>query len=196
MKQEVEIEYKNLLTEEEYMKIKQIYFKDEAIPVTQENYYFDSEDHVLKRNQCALRIRTKENHAEMTLKTPFEGHHTETTIDLDPESAKKMIITGSFILPGDIISVLKDQNISIDPNVFIVADLKTERLEIINPHSIIVLDKSYYSDQQDFELEIESASKVTGEVLFNQILKDNAIPVRPTINKIARAFKAKFKSDK
>ncbi|WP_423189701.1 CYTH domain-containing protein [Alkalibacterium sp. f15] len=196
MKQAVEIEYKNLLTEEEYMKLKEIFFKDGAKPVTQENYYFDTEDHVLKKNQCALRIRIKENHAEMTLKTPFEGHHKETTLVLGSENAKKMIKTGSFILPKDIISVLKEENISLDPHFFMTAELKTERLEAINPHSIIVLDKSYYSDQQDFELEIESDSKATGEVLFNQILTDNAIPVRPTTNKIARAFEARVKSDK
>ncbi|MFO8069062.1 MAG: CYTH domain-containing protein [Alkalibacterium sp.] len=192
MKQEVEIEYKNLLTEAEYMKLKQIFFNDEAIPVTQENYYFDTEDHTLKNNQCALRIRIKGNHAEMTLKTPFEGHHTETTIDLDTDNAKKMIASGTFTLPEDLISVLKKENISIDPSVFIIAELKTDRLEVIDPHSIIVLDKSYYSNQQDFELEIESDSKSTGEALFNQILKDNGIPLRPTTNKIARAFKAKF----
>lgn len=190
MRQEIEIEYKNLLEEEEYLKLRHLYFTDKQKPVTQKNYYFDTNNFTLKKNHCALRIRLKEAYAELTLKTPFEGHHTETTLDLEYEDAIKMIDSESFELPGEIVDVLNKENISVDPIVFLVGSLKTERLESIGSHVIIVLDKSYYADQIDYELEIESDTKAIGEDLFKRILKDNAIPVRPTLNKIARAFKA------
>ncbi|SFB84076.1 Uncharacterized protein YjbK [Alkalibacterium subtropicum] len=190
MRQEVEIEYKNLLTKQEYDKLKAILFTDKASPQVQENYYFDTKDYRLKKAQCALRIRIKGNSAEMTLKTPFEGHHTETTLDISPKRARELITAGSFSLPKAIHSVLLQENISVQQDVFKIAQLKTERLEAVNPHSIIVLDKSYYSNQIDYELEVESDSKATGKKLFAQILNDHAIPERATQNKIARAFDA------
>ncbi|GEK89221.1 Uncharacterized protein YjbK [Alkalibacterium putridalgicola] len=190
MRQEVEIEYKNLLTQQEYDKLKTIFFADVSSPVIQENYYFDTQDAKLKDARCALRIRIKESSAEMTLKTPFEGHHTETTLDMTPVKARELITAGSFSLPEAIHNVLVQEGIKIDQDVFKIAQLKTERLEAENPHSIIVLDKSYYSNQIDYELEVESDSKSTGEKLFAQILKEHAIPKRETQNKIARAFNA------
>lgn len=190
MRQEIEIEYKNLLTENEYLKLKDVFFSEDQKPATQENYYFDTEDFTLKHNKCALRIRLKDHRAEMTLKTPFEGHHTETTIDLDEDTAVKMIAETSFKLPDEILTVLNEENISISPSVSLVGSLKTERLELVDTHTIIVLDKSYYSDQIDYELEIESDSKSIGKALFDQILKNHGIPVRSTPNKIARAFNA------
>lgn len=188
MRQEVEIEYKNLLTQQEYEKLKAIFFTDAAAPFTQENYYFDTKDYILKNSRCALRIRIKDDSAEMTLKTPFEGHHTETTLDMTPVKARELITAGSFPLPEAIHSVLVQEGINVDQDLFKTAQLKTERLEALNPHSIIVLDKSFYSNMIDYELEVESDSKATGEKLFTQILNDHSIPKRDTPNKIARAF--------
>lgn len=190
MRQEVEIEYKNLLTETEYNKLKEIYFDRSSTHITQNNYYFDTKDSHLKSAACALRIRTKDGSAEMTLKTPFEGHHNETTLDLSIEKASELISAGYFSLPEDIHTVLIEQGVSFSENVFIVAQLKTERLEIKKPHSIIVLDKSYYSNEVDYELEVEADSISIGKNVFNTILKNNKIPKRATENKIARAFNA------
>lgn len=191
MKQEVEIEYKNLLTEREYARLKEIYFEENATPFIQENYYFDTKNFILKSHLCALRIRMKESSAELTLKTPFEGHHTETTVDITTEYAQQIVQRGTLVLPDAIVAVLNKENISIHSPVFLIAELKTERLEKEMPQSIIVLDKSYYSNQIDYELEVEAASTTIGETLFAQILKDNKIPTRLTSNKIARAFNAK-----
>ncbi|MER2063794.1 MAG: CYTH domain-containing protein [Alkalibacterium sp.] len=190
MRQEIEIEFKNLLTQQEFEKLKHVFFTESAIPVTQENYYFDTKDFKLKQVRCALRIRMKEEAAEMTLKTPFEGHHTETTLDLSIDQAKGLIAMGSFPLPEAIRTVLVKEDILIDQDVSEVGRLKTERLEVEKPHSLIVLDKSYYANTIDYELEIESDSKSVGEEFFTQLLMEHAIPKRNTPNKIARAFKA------
>lgn len=191
MRQEVEIEFKNLLTEEEYLKLKHVYFKKSDRPLIQNNYYFDTSEYTLKDHKCALRIRTKNTIAEMTLKTPFKGHHTETTIDLDINEAQKIIREESFILPDEMISVLNDEGISIHPKVSVIAQLRTDRLEVESAHTIIVLDRSTYSGHIDYELEIESDSESIGKDLFTKILNEQGIPVRPTSNKIARAFNAK-----
>ena len=190
MRQEVEIEFKNLLTQQEYEGLKARFFTENSVPVTQENYYFDTKDFSLKKASCALRIRIKEDDAEMTLKTPFEGHHTETTVDMSTEEARELSAEGSFSVPEAIVSVLKQEDILISQDVIKIGQLKTERLEVEKPHVIIVLDKSFYSDKVDYELEIEADSKSAGEAFFFRLLEENAIPRRNTPNKIARAFNA------
>lgn len=190
MRQEVEIEFKNLLTQQEYEGLKGRFFTENSVPVTQENYYFDTKDFSLKKASCALRIRIKEDDAEMTLKTPFEGHHTETTVDMSTEEARELSAEGSFSVPEAIVSVLKQEDILISQDVIKIGQLKTERLEVEKPHVIIVLDKNFYSDKVDYELEIEADSKSAGEAFFFQLLGENAIPRRNTPNKIARAFNA------
>ncbi|GEK92051.1 CYTH domain-containing protein [Alkalibacterium kapii] len=190
MKQEVEIEFKNLLTEKEFNRLKSIYFSHSPLPFTQDNYYFDTKDNILRSASCALRIRIKNESAEMTLKTPFQGHHTETNLDLTLEQANNLIEKGHFSVPEDIFNVLKEEGVLITSDVFKIAHLKTERLELEKPHSLIVLDKSFYSDKVDFELEVEADSKSRGEKLFNSILKEHDITRKATETKIARAYKA------
>ena len=59
MKQEIEIEFKNIITQEEFKQLLYTFsIKDEDF-ITQENHYFDTETFSLKNNGCALRIRKK-----------------------------------------------------------------------------------------------------------------------------------------
>ena len=59
MNQEIEIEYKNIITLEEYDKMLNYYSKRENITSWQQsNYYFDTPDLQLKKDHSALRLRT------------------------------------------------------------------------------------------------------------------------------------------
>lgn len=191
MKQELEIEFKNLLTEEEYEKLFSYFFNKQDTGFSQKNVYFDTEDFDLKNSQCALRIRIKNKQAELTLKTPFEGHHHETNINLDLDEAEEMIKEGRFTLPPELLKLLRE-TISLNKRtVNKLAELDTFRHEKEYKGCLIVLDKSSYHDAVDFELEVEAPSIEIGNNIFKSILEEFAIPERVTPNKIARAFKEK-----
>ncbi|WP_212685903.1 CYTH domain-containing protein, partial [Salmonella enterica] len=77
MAQEIEIEFKNLLTEEEYLKL----LSNLPFPKysqTQTNYYFETEDFSLKAHGSALRIREKNGNYTLTLKETHELGLLET----------------------------------------------------------------------------------------------------------------------
>ena len=91
MSKNIEIEKKNLLTEQEYKLIYNEYNLDKEPSFTQVNMYFDTREKRLKINQAALRIRTKEAFAEMTLKIPHKNHLLEVNESLTLEEAEKII---------------------------------------------------------------------------------------------------------
>lgn len=190
MKHELEIEFKNLLTKEEYLQLKDYHFSKSDSEFSQKNVYFDTAAFDLKQSKCALRIRLKDAQGELTLKTPFEGHHHETTIDLAPHKAEEMIAHGRFTLPSELYEFLADKIGLVDQNVNKLAELTTVRYEKDYKDCLLVLDKSSYSNTTDYEIELESNSIETGKEVFDSILKAFAIPKRKTPNKIARAFAA------
>ncbi|HES5871282.1 TPA: CYTH domain-containing protein, partial [Streptococcus pyogenes] len=60
----LEIEYKTLLTKNEYNRL--LFQMKHVTPVTQTNYYIDTKAFDLKANKMSLRIRTFANSAELT----------------------------------------------------------------------------------------------------------------------------------
>lgn len=187
MSQELEIEFKNLLTKDEYQKLFDALNFDQVDPLVQENYYFDTPDMAIKAVKSALRIRLKEGQAEMTLKTPKDGHLLETNIDLSPEKAKELISQESFTPDQSILDQLAKEGCQVD-QVNLVTDLKTKRYELPYKEALLVLDQSWYGDTSDYELELEAPDHDFGINLFNQVLKDYGIVKKDTPNKIQRAY--------
>lgn len=189
MNQEIEIEYKNILTPEEYKKMLNYYSKRENITSwEQSNYYFDTPDLQLKKANSALRIRTIENkEAEITLKTPYGDHLLENTINLDYNKSREMVNAGQIDLPDSIEGIFKKMNI--DPHLLeYQASMTTLRNEWQGLNSTIILDQSSYISTRDYELEVEAHTDETAQEVFNQILEQFSIEKRETPNKIARAF--------
>ncbi|PRY83985.1 CYTH domain-containing protein [Alkalibacterium olivapovliticus] len=190
MTQEIEIEFKNLLTKEEYDLILNDYFTDLLDFYTQKNVYYDTASYELKGAKCALRIRLKDNMAEFTLKSPHEGHHKELNIPLSQKEAEDLISSQSISIPIQISAFLKaDYQLDID-HVLKIAELTTKRIEKDYKECLIVLDKSWYSNTVDYELEVEAPSIALGKEVFSSILNQYDIPERETLNKIARARNA------
>lgn len=190
MNQNIEIEFKNLLTESEYTNLFKELKLNTQSTFTQENIYFDTPDFSLKGKKLALRIRIKENQAEITLKSPHKGHLLETNMPLTISETNAILQKNTFVPTGMIAEVLESYEINLTRSLHIFARLKTERIEKKVQDSIIVLDKSWYADQVDYELEVESLSAEEGTQLINDLLEKYSIPRRKTPNKIARAFKA------
>lgn len=189
MSQNVEIEYKNLLTELEYEKLIKAFKINKAESFTQENIYFDSKEMVLKENQLALRIRIKEDTAEMTLKSPHEGHLLETNESLTIEQASTLVEKTVIYPTGQIAELLASYGIDSMTPLHIIAQLRTQRLEKKVHSCLMVLDKSWYGDQIDYELEIESTTSKGGKQFIENLLAQYDIPERDTPNKISRAIK-------
>ena len=190
MTQEVEIEYKNMLTKQEYERLLSLYGGIQPITWTQTNYYADTHDLKLKKNKSALRIRELPDKTECTLKTPYKNHLMETTIPLDKADAQRMIQSDALILSEKMIQLLSEMEIHVKDLSFL-ASLSTERFELQKENCLIVLDKSIYGTKQDFELEIEATNEEEGIQFFNEFLTKHDLPVRKTDNKVKRAFKEK-----
>ncbi|ADU31146.1 CYTH domain-containing protein [Evansella cellulosilytica] len=194
MSHEIEIEFKNILTEEEYSRLLQTYSIHLNDVISQVNYYFDTKDMDLKNNRCALRIRNKETLYTLTLKQSSEENTIfETHQSLNKEEFEDAISYG-HLPKGDV----THQLISIIPhskNVQYLGKLTTERAEKNLVEGLLVLDKSYYFDTVDYELEFECDDVKSGQAFFNQLLEKNRIPKRKTDSKMSRFFQKKIEEE-
>ena len=89
MNEQIEIEYKILLTKEIYNQILKDY-KDKIIKdYIQTNHYLIHP--LLQQKRYMLRIREKNNQFELTLKRPANNHRLETNINIDKETVNKIL---------------------------------------------------------------------------------------------------------
>ncbi|WP_099354191.1 CYTH domain-containing protein [Fredinandcohnia onubensis] len=189
MSQELEIEFKNILEEDEYRQLLSAFSISEDKKVIQENFYFDTPDFSLKGVGAALRIREKNGIYTLTLKQPVERGLLETHQVLSKEEAEQML-NGGNIIEGEVVSILKGLSIKTS-DVRFFGSLKTKRAEVEYKNGLLVLDKSYYLNQTDFEVEYEVTDEVSGKVIFSELLQQYNIPIRKTDNKILRFYNRK-----
>ncbi|HEX6594532.1 MAG TPA: CYTH domain-containing protein [Bacillota bacterium] len=183
--QEIEIEFKNLLTKEEY---KRLYT---ALPFprraqTQINYYFDTAQFSLQNEQCALRIRKKNNSYRLTLKEAHEYGVLETHDSLTENIAVQWI-QGNVIAQPNTTKQLNKMSISPE-DLRYYGSLTTRRREYKENDLLYVLDHSTYNNREDYELEIEAPCEEVGIRAFHQLLKQYTILKKKTPNKIERFF--------
>lgn len=185
MAQEVEIEFKNLLTENEFKRLlNDLPFPSEG--TVQTNYYFETADFSLKKHKSALRIRKKNDQYRLTLKEPLDIGLLETHDILTKQEAEAMI-GGQPVYKEETGQRLKNMNILLsDLNYF--GSLTTIRREADYEGANIVLDYSTYHDTADYELEVEASSEELGKKVFDALLNKYNIPGRNTPNKIERFF--------
>ncbi|AQY50550.1 adenylate cyclase [Listeria weihenstephanensis] len=191
MSKDLEIEFKNMLTEEEYTTLIEEFRLKEDDFFTQTNYYLDTADFQLKDKLAALRIRKRELYYELTLKTPEQVGLLETTQILVEEQVTA-ILDGANIPVGQVRDLL--QTLGVDhQDLIMFGSLTTTRAEKDYKNGLLVFDKSFYSDTHDFELEYEVPDFDKGKVIFEQFLEERDIPKRPTMNKILRFYEAVYK---
>lgn len=190
MTQQLEIEFKNMLTKEEFHHLCESFQLTEENFHEQTNHYFDTPDFALKNLKSGLRIREVQNRFECTLKEPATGIGLTETTDLLTKEAVHSILTGSSPLHANEVEK-RLQALKIAPkNLQILGTLFTKRAEIEYEGGLLVFDYSHYADTHDYELEYEVADEVTGKVLFQKFLAQYAIPLRPADKKIARFMSA------
>lgn len=190
MTQNLEIEFKNMLSEKEYKKLLDFFNVQNSAIFTQVNHYFDTPDFLLKENGAALRIREKAGEFELTLKQPFQEGLLETNQMLSSEAAK-LAFSKSQLPVGEIQERLKKMGIPF-ANLEYFGSLMTKRAEIKDSNGLFVLDYSSYLNTEDYELEYEVENFQTGQAVFNEFLEKHGIPKRETKNKVRRFYQRKY----
>lgn len=194
MKQELEIEYKNLLTKDEYIQIVDDEFMNLSSnhKITQINHYFDTSDNLLKKHQAAARIRILDTRNELTFKVPAQGFLMESNFYLENEKVNVILDKKQFSL-----NEITDQKIDLEiPGLTKQSVLEhfnqftTVRYEKQVGDHLMVLDQTTFQNSVvDYELEVESTDPLAGKKYFDSLLKKHDIPSRLTSPKIARAQK-------
>ncbi|MBY5034576.1 CYTH domain-containing protein [Streptococcus gallolyticus] len=178
----LEIEYKTLLSHEEYQKLLPEFAEIESVEQT--NYYIDTPDFDMKANRCSLRIRTFSDAAELTLKIPQEIGNMEHNQDLKLQEAQRLIT--EFQLPkGPIKDLLTDKAIPLE-NLAVWGFLTTKRLEKMSDFGLMALDENTYLGQTDYELEVEVSDAEAGKIAFDKFLEHHHIQFKYASSKVAR----------
>lgn len=183
---ELEIEFKNLLNENEYSTLYDTFFK--RVPgQSLVNYYIDTPDLELRRNTLLLRVRKDDGKQVMTLKAPTEKgvleFHAEVDYDLD---SRKDVAQAE--VPDVIADELEKRHIGI-ADLKIYGSLATERHETEYEGGLLVLDKSSYLGSTDFEIEYEVSDYDEGETIFNRLMADHDISRRGEVTKSERFYR-------
>src|SRR5690625_589336 len=137
MTQEIEIEYKNLLTKDEFnLLLANLPFPKDS--QTQINYYFETEDLALRSQSAALRIRKKNGDYQLTLKEPHPEGLLETHDFLTEKEAFSWL-HGNIIEKRHVFKQLENLGIPYDELLYF-GKLTTERREISDQKDILVLE--------------------------------------------------------
>ncbi|MCM3569980.1 CYTH domain-containing protein [Neobacillus mesonae] len=193
MTQNIEIEFKNMLTKQEYERLLREFHIEEYQIFSQENHYFDTAEFSLKSKGSALRIRKKQDQFEMTLKQPQQVGLLETNQMVNQKEVSNAIQSG-VLPPGEIEKIIEKEGIQF-PKIKYFGSLLTNRVELKYKNGLLVLDHSIYLNKEDFELEFEAADYQEGKGVFNELLKQFEIPIRKTKNKIQRFYEQKYSQD-
>ncbi|HWL22587.1 MAG TPA: CYTH domain-containing protein [Ureibacillus sp.] len=189
MSQEIEIEFKNLLTKEQYeMLLKEFNIAPDKIK-RQVNHYFDTPNWHLKNLSSGLRIRETAAKFVCTLKEKTSQHtHLETTDIISPEEASNMLQGKEFLAPT-VLAKLQQLQVPVN-ELQVFGSLTTDRVEFPFENGTLVLDHSFYLNSHDYEVEYETYDEIIGSTIFNNFLIKYDIEIKRTDKKIARFMKA------
>ena len=178
MSNNIEIEAKVILSRQDYKKVFDTLKTKITDTHTQTNFYIDSQDRVLKKNDIALRIREYNRTYVLTCKTPLSEGLLEKNQELSEKVALEMINLNRFL-------ELLDIDVS---NLEVLASLTTRRNELSIDSSKISLDENTYGNKVDYEIEVEDSAMKLAEDRIEEILKPLGITY--SLNKVSKQMRA------
>ena len=189
MSQQIEIEFKNLLTKTQYEQLLRAFsIRDEQIH-KQINHYFDTPEQHLKNLASGLRIRIFDHAIECTLKEKSAEHqHLETTDLLTTAQAEQMLAGKSIPAPA-VVARLQQLQVPME-QLHMFGSLTTNRVEIPYKGGTLVFDHSFYLQCDDYEVEYETNDETFGKNVFSQFLVKYNIEPQPAQKKIVRFMTA------
>ena len=181
MHTEKEIEFKNLLTKEEFTLLLN-HFQIKANDfTTQTNYYFDTPTDYFKENKIGFRLRVLPNRNELTLKVPEQEHVMNETTQIITDNEKEAILQSLSFPHVPFLSQL-----NLEEELICIGSMQTKRATCTYKNGILFFDHSLYSNTEDFEVEYECDNVEVGKEAFIYLLKTLQIPIRHADKKIAR----------
>lgn len=189
MAQELEIEFKNVLTKEQYENLLTKFEVTDEMIIRQTNHYFDTKDFHLKELSSGLRIRETKERIVCTLKErTAKNTHLETTDIITKEQADLML-SGNGFFAESVKAKLLQLNVPVE-QLRVFGTLTTDRVELSYKGGTIVFDHSFYLNCDDYEVEYETDEENLGQEIFNNFLNENNIPKATADKKIARFMNA------
>ena len=175
MQRSLEVEFKTLLTKEEYERLANM-FKDSHSDI-QTNHYFDTNRFSLKALESSLRVRERDSLDAMQ----------EYTLPITEEMFNEIKATG--VVPD---SELKNELVPLigEQKLFNFLSLSTKRMYTQYKKGILFLDKSTFCGVTDYELEYEARNYIDGKKEFIELINDLQIQYKKSEKKVQRAFKA------
>lgn len=155
MEKQIEIEFKTLLSEEEYKQLFKSTFQD-AKKTVQRNDYYDTADRLLFKNRKMARIRTIADTYLFTLKTPLKRGVLEEEYVLDEDN----------IFSSKLEKTFSDLGIS-QKDLEKVSTSHTMRLEHDDEYGTWCLDLNTFDAHTDYELEYELFPNVDYELALS-----------------------------
>lgn len=189
MNEQYEIEFKNVLTKEQYQQLLHEFAVKEENIVHQTNHYFDTDKWHLKQLSSGLRIRETKDKIVCTLKVKTDEHtHLETTDTLTKDERDDMLNCRGFYAPT-VKAKLVSLQVPIE-RLRVFGSLSTDRVELPYKGGLLVFDHSFYLDRDDYEVEYEANDAQLGKEIFLQFLNEHNISIQVADKKIARFMKA------
>jgi uncharacterized protein YjbK len=186
MAKNLEIEYKNILSQIEYEKLFNHYNFSKTVPLTQENIYFDTADGELRKRHIGLRVRITDSYVHLTMKQPVKNHQkletTEKLTFIDGESIREI---GKLSHGGEVADFLSTINVALD-DLEVIGKFKTIRHQQEIDGQDMVLDRCFFDYFEDYELEVETTDPEVGMQFYQNLLQNFQIPQRPVKQKIVR----------
>ena len=183
----IEYEARVMITENQYSLIMKSY-DGKGRKLVNTNYYFDDEKKTLTNNGVVLRVRNiDDKYFELTLKIKGVNGDKEINYSLTSKEAGLLIGKCDFNRE-EIAKEIKAYGLDTN-DLKLITSLKTERLEIDDKKHLIVIDKNYYNNKVDFNIEVESTSKTLANQCLDQICsKFNIENKKDYISKSRRAI--------
>ncbi|OCA87353.1 CYTH domain-containing protein [Pseudobacillus wudalianchiensis] len=191
MSQELEIEFKNMVSETDFKRLVDAFHLQVEDFQIQHNHYFDTENFLLKQAGCALRIREKNRTFELTLKEPAADGLLETNQEISQAEAKALLTSNAF--PDGPVKKAISYVITDLAELKPFGTLSTKRAEVDYKGGLLVFDHSLYLGREDYEIEYEAVERKSGEEIFKDFLKSYQLPLKQADNKVRRFYNEKLR---
>ena len=178
------VEFKSLITEEEYEKLVNL-FKGNKTD-TQTNHYFDTPRFSLKALDVSLRVRERDNY-ELTLKRKKGYSVNMINVEISKEDFLLMN-ESSFVNNPEIRNEL--QSMIGEQKLVNFLSLSTHRTYFPYKSGVLFIDKSEYLGVTDYEIEFSANSYNLGKRDFIGLINEFEIQYKKADKKIKRAFNA------
>lgn len=183
MQQEIEIEFKHMLTKDQFDAIYNN-FPFTKNPIVQTNHYFETNNQDLIQKKCALRIREINGTYTSTFKEPHPDGILETHDSLSTHMFDTWINDQVTHTPN-VASRLAAHAVPLQ-DIHSIGALTTARYTYQTEHLEYVLDRSSYNGIVDYELEIESVTFDQGNEAYQHIVQQFNLQKEQPITKIER----------